>query len=147
MSAIRVAAAVVEQDGCFLVTRRPGGTHLEGYWEFPGGKCEPGESDAQCLVRELREELGVEAEVGSCLLGVRHAYPDRTVELRFYACRLLGTPVPRLGQPMRWATRDELRQLPFPPADAELVARLAASGRQAPAPPTPGAREPRPRKP
>ncbi len=120
-----VVAAVVEQDGRFLITRRPTGTHLEGCWEFPGGKREPGESDEACLAREMREELGVDVEVGPTLGRVEHAYPDRTVELRFHACRVLGEPVPRLGQQVRWASREELPELTFPPADAELIARLA----------------------
>ena len=64
MITIVVAAAVIERDDRFLLTRRQRGVHLEGYWEFPGGKCEPGETHAACLVREIREELGVEAAVG-----------------------------------------------------------------------------------
>lgn len=122
-----VVAAVVEEDGRFLVTRRLAGTHLEGYWEFPGGKCEAGESDAACLAREMREELGVEVQVGACLHRAEYAYPERTVELRFYACRIAGVPVARLGQDIRWVTRDELSALPFPPADAGLIARLAGT--------------------
>src|SRR5438445_793392 len=68
MISIVVAAAVVERGGSFLVTRRPGGVHLEGYWEFPGGKCDPGETLEACLLRELREELDVEATIGKKLL-------------------------------------------------------------------------------
>ena len=124
MSTIVVTAAVIEHDGRLLVTRRPPGTHLEGYWEFPGGKCDPGEAYEACLARELREELGVEAIVGDELLGATHAYADRIVELHFFACRLLGTPVPQLGQEMQWVTRRQLASLTLPPADAELVELL-----------------------
>ena len=124
-----VTAAVVERDGRFLITRRQGGVHLEGCWEFPGGKLEAGESHADGLRREMREELDVDVEVGPELLAVSHAYDDRTVELHFYACRLAGRPMPRLGQQMRWVSRDELRALPFPPADEELIRKLIADCR------------------
>jgi 8-oxo-dGTP diphosphatase len=119
-----VVAAVVEQDGRFLVTRRPGGSHLAGYWEFPGGKCQPGESYAQALGRELREELGVDTCVQSEILVTRHAYDDRHVELHFYRCAVVGEPVALLGQEIRWVGSEELERLPFPPADAELIAAL-----------------------
>ncbi len=118
---IIVTAAVVQRDGRYFVTRRRGGAHLEGCWEFPGGKLEPGETDEACLAREMREELGVDVRVSGKLLAVSHVYPDRVVELRFYACEMLGTPAPLLGQEMRWVAREELRTLGFPPADAELI--------------------------
>ena len=85
-TAIVVTAAVIERDGGFLVTRRQTGVHLEGYWEFPGGKCEPGETYAACLARELREELDVGVTVGEELFATTHAYPDRAVELHFLRC-------------------------------------------------------------
>ncbi len=87
MTTIVVTAAVIERDGRFLVTRRPAGVHLAGHWEFPGGKCEPGETLEQCLARELREELAVDA-VGrkpSCS-STTHDYADRRVELHFFRC-------------------------------------------------------------
>jgi 8-oxo-dGTP diphosphatase len=108
-----------------LVTRRQHGVHLEGYWEFPGGKCHPGEPLERCLARELREELAVEVTVGTKILATTHAYPDLCVELHFFWCRLLGTPVPQIGQEMRWVTRGELGGLRFPPADTELIQWLA----------------------
>lgn len=119
-----VTAAVIERDGEYLVTRRQRGVHLEGFWEFPGGKCEAGESLDDCLRRELVEELGVDAEIGEELLAVTHTYPGRRVELHFIACTLIGTPSPLLGQEMRWVARAELRSLQFPPADDELIAML-----------------------
>jgi mutator protein MutT len=121
---IVVTAAVIEKDGKFLVTRRPRGVHLEGLWEFPGGKCEPGEALGSCLQREIREELGTGAAVNAELFTVAHSYSDRTVELHFFACELNGEPRPVLGQEMRWVSREELRELAFPPADAELIERL-----------------------
>jgi mutator protein MutT len=123
---IVVAAAVVEDGGRYFVTRRHAGVHLEGYWEFPGGKCEPDETLPACLARELREELGVEAVVGVEMFSVAHDYPDRRVELHFLECRLLGTPAPLLGQEMRWVERADLRSLRFPPADDKLIESLIA---------------------
>jgi mutator protein MutT len=120
-----VCAAIIEREGRFLVTKRQAGVPLEGYWEFPGGKRNPGETLAACLMRELREELGVEARVGAEILATTHAYPERTIELHFLRCDLLGDPSPPLGQEIRWAKPDELRQLPFPPADAEIVQALS----------------------
>ena len=116
-----VVAAVIERDGDFLVTRRLKGTHLADYWEFPGGKCEPNETHHACLARELLEELDVTAEIGAEILSTEHAYPDRTVRLHFLRCRLLTDPRPMLGQEMRWVPRAELRRLPFPEADRDLI--------------------------
>jgi 8-oxo-dGTP diphosphatase len=124
MITIVVTAAVIEHDGLLLVTQRQKGTHLEGYWEFPGGKCDPGETHETCLIRELREELAVSAIVGAEILSTTHAYADRQVELHFFTCRLLGAPSPQMGQAMRWVTRDKLGGLRFPPADTELIELL-----------------------
>src|SRR5262249_19434257 len=121
---IVVTAAVVEHGGRFLVTRRQTGVHLEGYWEFPGGKCEPGESLRACLQRELREELDVGARVGDEVFTTTHAYPERRVELHFIRCDLIGDPRPIVGQEMRWVLREDLASLEFPPADAELIEKL-----------------------
>jgi len=127
MNTVVVVAAVIERDDRFLLTRRQRGVHLEGCWEFPGGKCEPGESHPGCLMREIREELGVEAAVGDELLTTTHAYADRRVELHFLRCSVGGTPAPQLGQEMRWVAREQLALLAFPPADAELIQMLAGA--------------------
>ena len=118
---IVVAAAVIEHDGTFLLTRRMRGVHLAGCWEFPGGKCEDGEPHAACLEREIVEELGAPVRVGREMFTISHSYPDRVVELHFFACDLLGEARPVLGQEMRWVRRDELASLEFPPADEELI--------------------------
>lgn len=123
-----VVAAVIEEDHRVLVTRRQPGVHLAGMWEFPGGKIDPEESHSAALRRELREELGVDADVGELVYETTHAYPDVTVELYFYRCRLIGHPRPLLGQEMRWVPRAELPTLGFPPADKELIDRLVQSG-------------------
>jgi 8-oxo-dGTP diphosphatase len=119
-----VTAAIVEVGGRFLVTRRPKGVHLEDHWEFPGGKCEPGETLAACLRRELQEELAVDAEIGDEILVTTHEYPDRRVVLHFITCRIAGPPSPQLGQELRWVARADLATLRFPPADEALIQRL-----------------------
>ena len=119
-----VVAAVIEEDERFLVTRRQHGVHLAGMWEFPGGKIDPGETHANALRRELREELDTDVDVGALIFDVTHEYPDRAVALYFYRCRLLGMPRPLLGQEMRWVPRSELSSLGFPPADVELIKLL-----------------------
>ena len=121
-----VVAAVIEQNGSFLVTRRLEGTHLAGMWEFPGGKIASGETHAQALEREIREELDADVEVGELLFETQFDYTERRISLHFYRCSLLGTPRPLLGQQMQWVPRAELRALDFPPADAKVIDRLAA---------------------
>ena len=129
MTSLVVTAAVVERDGSFLVTRRLKGVHLEGYWEFPGGKCDPGESLQACLRRELQEELAVDAEISDEILSTSHTYPERRVELHFFRVMLRGEPVPQQHQEMQWIPRERLRELELPPADDELVALLMAGKR------------------
>lgn len=120
-----VAAAVIETGEGYLITRRQKGVHLEGCWEFPGGKCEAGESLDDCLRRELLEELGVDATVGKEILTVTHDYPELSVELHFISCAISGAPQPLLGQQMRRVPRGELALLKFPAADEELIRLLA----------------------
>ena len=122
---IVVVAAVIERDGRFLVTLRPAGTHLADHWEFPGGKCHPHETHTEALRRELHEELDIVAAVGALEHTVTHVYPGRTVELHFYRCTYAGEPKGMIGQEVRWVPRAELTTLPFPDADAEIIARLA----------------------
>jgi len=124
-----VLAAVIERDGRILVTRRLRNTHLAGLWEFPGGKCDPGESHEACLARELREELGVESRIGEEMLVTEHAYPDRTVRLHFRECEIQGDPQPRLGQQMKWVNRQELATLDLPAADHQLIDQLCRRDR------------------
>lgn len=123
---IAVVAAVFEERGAFLVTRRPDHTHLAGLWEFPGGKIEQDETHVEALRREIREELDVDVEVGELIFHTAHDYGDRQVALYFYRCRLAGEPRPMLGQEMQWVPRRQLMSLGFPPADRDLVRRLAA---------------------
>lgn len=124
MTTVVVTAAIVERDGRWLVARRLKGTHLEGLWEFPGGKIEPGESLEACLVRELAEELGVAGRVLRPRWSTTHDYPATRVELHFFDCEIDGEPKPLLGQELRWVDASELAALPLPEADAGLVALL-----------------------
>ncbi len=122
-----VVAAVIENDGRFLLTLRPAGTHLADHWEFPGGKCHPHETHIEALRRELHEELDIVAEVGALEHTVTHTYPERTVELHFYRCTFSGEPRGMIGQEVRWVARRDLSDLPFPEADRALIAQLTAT--------------------
>jgi mutator protein MutT len=124
---IQVVAAVIEEKDRFLLTRRQAGTHLEGLWEFPGGKIDARETHGEALRREIREELDTSIEVDELVFEVTHDYDDRTIALYFYRCRLTGTPRPLLGQEMRWVPRGELAALGFPRADEDLIRRLTVS--------------------
>jgi mutator protein MutT len=124
---IDVAAALVFRDGRLLLAQRPAGSHLGGLWEFPGGKREAGESWEACLHRELAEELGADfqVEIGAVFEEVTHAYPEKTVHLRFHLCRWLrGEPQPLGCAAVRWVAREELSRYEFPAADARLLERL-----------------------
>lgn len=118
---------MIEREDAFLLTLRSPGTHLAGYWEFPGGKCHPAETHAEALRRELFEELDIVAEVGERVHQVTHAYPEKTVELHFYRCEFRGQAKPMLGQDMRWVPRADLTTLPLPEADAALIVNLLSS--------------------
>ena len=124
---IVVLAAVIEQRGRFLLTRRHRDAHLGGLWEFPGGKCDPGEAHEACLARELMEELGARASVGDEILVTEHAYADRTVRLHFRRCELLDDPRALLDQEMRWVTRAEIRTFELPEADRALIDLLTGA--------------------
>jgi 8-oxo-dGTP diphosphatase len=127
---LEVAAALIrDAAGRYLITQRRRGSHLEGLWEFPGGKRQPSETLERCLERELEEELGASFAVGELVETIRWEYPDRTVVLHFHRCRLrAGTIEPREGQAMAWVPATELCRYPFPPADQELIRRLGLSG-------------------
>jgi len=125
---IEVAAALIQDDaGRYLITQRRRGSHLAGLWEFPGGKQEAGESPQACLRRELVEELAGNFSVGEKFDTISWDYPDRTVILHFFRCRLeSGTIEPRESQTMAWVAPERLSEFAFPPADREVVVRLAS---------------------
>jgi mutator protein MutT len=124
---IDVAAALISRDGKILITQRCANAHLGGLWEFPGGKREPAETFEQCLVRELREELGVEVKVGRLFEEIMHIYADKTVHLKFFLCKLLqGEPQPLGCEAVKWAGKAELADYEFPAADTRLLNKLRA---------------------
>jgi len=127
---VRVVAALIETaPGRYLVQQRLPGRSRALLWEFPGGKVEPGESDAQALVREAREELGVRLEVGEECFAVRHAYQDLTVDLHLYDARIVdGTPAPLGAHALRGATPQEMLGMSFCEADLPLLRELASEG-------------------
>jgi 8-oxo-dGTP diphosphatase len=132
MPLIEVAAAVIQDEaGRYLITRRPHGTHLAGLWEFPGGKRERGESLDACLRRELAEELSAIFSVGEELETIHWAYPEKTVVLHFFRCRLeAGRVEPREAQEVAWVPPERLGDYAFPPADEPLVTRLRNASRE-----------------
>ncbi|MGA2179038.1 MAG: 8-oxo-dGTP diphosphatase MutT [Verrucomicrobiota bacterium] len=120
-----VSAALIFHDGKLLITRRHSEAHLGGLWEFPGGKREPDETFEQCLVREIREELGVEISVGKLFESVTHAYPEKTVRLKFFVCRLERGEPQMLGcAAFKWISAAELDNYQFPAADTKLLGKL-----------------------
>lgn len=117
-----VSAGILSERGKILITRRPEGTHLEGLWEFPGGKQEDGETPEACLRREMMEELGIRVRLGRPLATIDHAYASKSVTLHFFLCtREEGRPIARQGQAIRWVTVQELGALPFPPPDLKVI--------------------------
>ena len=123
MEPVGVVGAAVVRDGRVLASRRTEPPRLAGLWEFPGGKVEPGETDEQALLRELREELRVEVEVGERLGGDLDI--GGTAVLRVYLCRLVsGEPALVDHDAHRWLTADELLDVPWIPVDLPLVEQL-----------------------
>ena len=127
---VHVAAGLIRDErGRYLITQRRKGSHLAGLWEFPGGKMEADETPAAGLRRELAEELAATFAVGDLVETVRWEYPDRVVVLHFFDCRVeSGEIVPQEEQAMQWVGPEQLATYGFPPADRELIRRLAQRG-------------------
>jgi len=126
---IRVVAAMLEQDGKYLITQRRPGASLPLLWEFPGGRVEEGESDAAALARELFEEMGIEVEVGERAVLVHHVYSAYEIDFAVYRCALKDggkSDVAQKGRvhDHRWVKPSELDQYQFPPADEKTLAQL-----------------------
>ncbi len=118
------AVALIDVDGRILLAQRPEGKSLAGLWEFPGGKVEAGETPEAALIRELREELGIDTKE-SCLAPLTfasHSYDDFHLLMPLFACRRWqGIPTPREGQTLAWVRAADLRNYPMPPADIPLI--------------------------
>ena len=122
-----VVCAIIERDGRFLIARRREGRHLERKWEFPGGKAEPGESETEALDRELLEELRVRVEIIERLTPVEHSYPDISLRLIPFRCRIAeGEPLACDHEELRWIAIDEATGYDFPEADAPILAEYRA---------------------
>ena len=120
-----VAAALFDERGRVLIAQRPEGKHMAGWWEFPGGKVTPGESDPEALMRELREELGVSTRAENEIMTLSHEYPDRIVDLVLWRASLLdGTPRGLDGQALKWVECQSLGNERLLPADAPFIGAL-----------------------
>ncbi len=130
MTVIEVAAGLIHRDGRYLIARRKAGVHLAGYWEFPGGKREAGETLEECLQRELREELNVRVDIPVPYRIVRHEYPEKVVELHFFRCVIESGEAEALDcAELRWVLPEEFSLFEFPPADGVILEALQRDAR------------------
>ena len=122
---VEVGAGLVFRGGKLLITLRYDDVHLGGLWEFPGGKKESAETYEECVVRELREELGIEVKVGGLVESATHEYPEKSVHLRFFRCEWVSNEPRALGcADLKWVTQEEIGGYEFPAADLRLLERL-----------------------
>ena len=120
-----VVAALIWQEGKFMICQRPAHKARGLLWEFVGGKTEPGETRPQALIRECREELDVEVSVGEVFMEVDHVYPDITVHLTlFHAAIARGVPKLLEHKDIRWIHPDQIGEYEFCPADEEILKRI-----------------------
>ena len=130
MKPIIVSAAFIIERRKILITQRRDGVHCGLLWEFPGGKVKEDEEPRQALRRELKEELGIEAEVGEIFEVAFHVYPEYPVLLLIYRCHVMkGIPKPLGCRDLRWVDVEELKELPMPPADDPIRRKLCSSGK------------------
>lgn len=130
MPVVEVAAGLVYRDGRYLIARRKAGVHLAGFWEFPGGKREQGETLEECLQRELFEELNIRIDLPVPFHVVRHQYPEKTVELHFFRCGIETGQASALDcAEIRWVWPHELADFEFPPADRPVIEVLLQEAR------------------
>jgi 8-oxo-dGTP diphosphatase len=125
-SPIPVGIGLIRRGDAFLIRQRPAGTVYAGYWEFPGGKCEPGETPAQATARECLEETGVRVVVGALRRTVIHRYPHGLVELSFHDCTPEDPDAESpAGSGFRWVPVEQLAGLRFPEANEVILEELA----------------------
>lgn len=123
---IIVTAAIIQKASKILITRRGSGKHLAGYWEFPGGKLDADETEQECLAREIKEELDITIKVNDFYMDNTHQYEEKQILLRAYKCvHLSGDIVLHDHDKMTWATKEELINYEFAPADIPFVKALA----------------------
>jgi 8-oxo-dGTP diphosphatase len=126
---ISVGIGIIRRGGQFLVRQRPEGTVYAGFWEFPGGKCEPGESPAAATARECLEETGMSIMVGALRRITIHRYPHGLVELHFYDCTTeCPGALPHAGSGFAWVPAGALASLRFPEANEAILKELAQEG-------------------
>ncbi len=120
-----VAVVLIDRDGRVLLSQRPSSKSMAGLWEFPGGKVENGEVPEEALIRELKEELGIDTWC-SCLAPLSfasHSYEDFHLLMPVFVCRKwVGSPTPMEGQALKWVNRDKLKDYPMLPADIPIIA-------------------------
>lgn len=123
---VHVAVGVIQNnEGMICIAKRPEGKHLEGYWEFPGGKVETGESVQSALTRELQEELNIVAECTLPLIAIKHEYPTKTVFLDVHIVnKFSGEASGKEGQEIRWVKKNELENYSFPEANRAIISAI-----------------------
>jgi mutator protein MutT len=125
-----VTAGLLWKDGKLLITKRPPGSHLAGYWEFPGGKQEPNESLERCLKREIKEELGIAIKVQRHIIQVDHEYENKSISLHLFQCSIIsGEPHPLECDGMKWVLPEHLSEYPLPPPDYHVLLSLKGWGK------------------
>lgn len=125
MKVVEVAAGLVYREGRYLIAKRKTDVHLAGFWEFPGGKREPGETFEECLERELFEELNIRIGTPVPFQVVRYQYPEKTVELHFFRCGIESGQATAVDcAEIRWVWPHELEDFEFPPADRPILEAL-----------------------
>lgn len=125
MKVVEVAVGVIQQGNEIFISKRDDAVHQGGKWEFPGGKREEGESMAQALARELREEIGIEVTEQQEFMLIEHDYGDKKVRLDIrLVTAFSGEPVGREGQLARWVAIDDLKAYTFPDANTPIIKKL-----------------------
>ena len=117
-----VAAGLICREGRILITKRPEGSHLAGFWEFPGGKQEDGETLEGCLEREIQEELGIRVKAGELLYSLQHEYESKIISLYLFRCpHFQGQPTALEAEDVRWVAVQDLGKFKFPPPDLKII--------------------------
>jgi mutator protein MutT len=115
-------AVIWDRSGQILIDRRKASGSMGGLWEFPGGKIEPGETVTECIVREIREELGIEIAVGAHLISIEHTYPTFQLTLIVHHCQhISGIPQPIESEEIRWVNVRDLDTYQFPAANMAII--------------------------